>query len=55
MIWLALLICTLLPLAACTTEVKGPKVEVTPPKIVVGPAQSPRDFCPPGQAKKGSC
>ena len=55
MIWLALLLCTVLPLAACTAEVKGPKVEVTPPKIEIGPAEPNRDFCPPGQAKKGNC
>ncbi len=46
----------LLAMAACSAEVKGPKVEVTPPKVVIGPADSGNGgFCPPGQAKKGNC
>jgi hypothetical protein len=40
-------------LGACSAEVKGPRVQVTPPKVEVGPDVG--DFCPPGQAKKGRC
>ncbi len=43
-------------LAACTAEVKGPKVEITPPEIVIkSETASTADFCPPGQAKKANC
>lgn len=46
----------LLAVAACSAEVKGPKVEVTPPKVVIGPDDGHGgNFCPPGQAKKGNC
>ena len=43
-------------LAACAAEVKGPKVEITPPEIVIkSDKHSGSTFCPPGQAKKGRC
>jgi hypothetical protein len=43
-------------LAACSAEVKGPRVEVTPPKVVIGPdGGHGGGFCPPGQARKGNC
>jgi hypothetical protein len=43
-------------LAACAAEVKGPKVEITPPEIVIkSNTHSGSTFCPPGQAKKGRC
>jgi hypothetical protein len=44
-----------LAVTGCSAEVKGPKVQVTPPKVVVGPSGGHGDFCPPGQAKKGNC
>ena len=49
----ALMILTLLTLAACEARVSPPKVEFEPAKVTIG--GSGGDFCPPGQAKKGRC
>jgi hypothetical protein len=40
-------------LAACSVDVRGPRVGVTPPQVVIGPDGGHGTFCPPGQAKKG--
>lgn len=51
-----LLALAILALAACSAEVKGPKAEITPPKIVIDTdTDNGSTFCPPGQAKKGRC
>lgn len=38
-------------------ELVGPSVKVTPPKVKVENQgnNGNKDFCPPGQAKKGNC
>jgi hypothetical protein len=40
-------------LGACSAELKGPRVQVTPSTVEFGPDAG--GFCPPGQAKKGRC
>lgn len=59
MLRLAALLTAALVLAACEASVRGPSVEIEPPKIRIGDSGGHGGggggFCPPGQAKKGNC
>ncbi|MCX8099874.1 MAG: hypothetical protein N3D77_01380 [Geminicoccaceae bacterium] len=52
---LVVLVCLFLASTACTARVRNADVTVDPPPVRVTVGEERGRFCPPGQAKKGTC